>query len=94
MSFGNQQVIGLGKIRDVGMFAAKTYAGTAALVRICELGIEIVHGYPSEHSMGGLHAVQREIIKFADAPELESLWGVNGWNTREIEALLSNGPAH
>lgn len=94
MSFGNAQVAGLGKIHDVGMFAVKHQSGTAALVRYCELGIEIVYGYPNQYSMGGITPIQREAIRFADAPELEPLWGINGWNMHEIETLLSNGPAH
>ncbi len=96
MSFGNAQVVGLGRIQDVGMFAIRHEAGTAAVVRYCDLGIEIVIGSPSDGCVGGVRPVQRETIKFVDAPELRTLWGVNGWNTREIEALLENGngPAH
>jgi len=95
MSFGNAQVVGLGRIQDVGMFAVRHESGTAAVVRYCDLGIEIVYGYPSGCAFGGVQPVQREAIKFEDAPELKGLWGVNGWNTREVENLLNgNGPAH
>jgi hypothetical protein len=86
-------VPGLGKIRDAGMFALQgrhTSGATAALVRYCENGVEIVLGHPA-NTVQGIRKLSQEIVTFQDAPELRNLWSLAGWRMREVDALLSDG---
>ena len=63
-----------------------TLGTNAAMISICADRVELVFGQPS--LLGGVAGVTREILPFADYPEMRNLYGPAGWNIAEVNALL------